>query len=92
MRETMKVVVSGVCQGKPFNTPITFTLVPPGVQNYYGNGHYMNVHLPDTSKSVDVRYAQTTDLKKLARIWLADYYGDDLKSMQITGGDSNVRY
>jgi len=85
MRETMKVIVSGACDGKPFKTPITFTLVPPGIPNYIGNGHYMNVHLPDTSKSIDVRFAQTTDLKKLARIWAADYFGSTLQSMQIVG-------
>lgn len=92
MRETIKAIVSGEHQGKSYNTLVTFTLVPPGAKNYDGNGHYMDVNIMGKSKRIDVRFSQTTDLTKLARIWALDYF-DSIKEMQIIRQEAHdVRY
>ena len=83
MRETIKAIVSGEHEGKSYNTLITFTLVPPGAKNYAGNGHYMDVSIMGELKRIDVRFAQTTDLSELARIWALYYFENNVKEMQI---------
>lgn len=80
--QKLKVLVSGTQRGRAYTTPVTFTLVPPKTRDYYGNGHYMNVDLPGSSHYVDARYSMTTDLEKLARIWIKDYFGNTVKDIK----------
>ena len=86
MKQTIKVIVKGQRRGKTFNTKITFTLIPPTGMSYAGNGHFMSVDMPGSSHYVDVRYSHTTDIKKLATIWIKDYFGKNATNAVIVGG------
>ena len=69
------MIVSGNCRGRNFADSIIFTLIPPEGHDYYGNGYYMNVEIDNAIHYVDCRYARTTDIEKLATIWIQDFYG-----------------
>ena len=81
-KTNLKLAVNGVnCQGKEFNDVVVFELVKSKNENDYGTKLYMNVTQKNSGNKhfVDVRYARTTDIKKLAKAWLDDYYGANLR-------------
>lgn len=86
----LKVLVKGFDRWtkEAFEEEIAFELVRSSNESDYGNKHYMSVHRPKWKKQnlddfVDVRYAGTLDLKKLAKSWLEQYFGENLKSWEV---------
>ena len=66
---------------KQFEEKVTFTLYPPkDGEPRYGTGYYMGVDFENGNDAyVDVRYAKTTDIKKLADQYINDYWGKNLR-------------
>lgn len=84
MEKTLKLLVKGIVKhenNKPFEEEITFKLVPTSAQPY-GNKLAMIVERPkwNETKGVDVRYARTSDINELAKMWLDDFFGDYVQS------------
>ena len=83
MNKTLKLRVSGKdCRGIDFTEEVTFRLIPPSDNDYYGNGHYMAVDMPRNHFYVDCRYAGTTDIEKLADIWVKNYFGPNAQEVR----------
>lgn len=80
---TIKRISGTDCRGKSFSEDVIFTMLPPKDDNHYGTGYYMSVDLgrPDYSPLIDVRYEGTTDVDKLADIWIENYYGKNAKEV-----------
>ena len=78
----LTLVVIGEIRGTSYKTTVKFTLIPPGKRDYYGNGYYMNVEHGDCIHYIDVRYSGTTDIDKLARLWVKDYFGNGAKEIR----------
>lgn len=78
----MFVTVEGHnCEGKAFTVKLEFILHPPKDSNHYGTGYYMSVITPSFDYYVDVRYAQTLDIEKLADAWIRDNYGKNAEKL-----------
>ena len=81
------MVVSGQRRGKRYDTPVAFRLIPPKGLNYFGNGFTMTVEVDDYSTPsihyLDVSYAGTVDLEKLARVWIKDFFGNTVTSIRV---------
>lgn len=83
MKNVLKMHVTGKdCSKRDFSIEVTFRLVPPTDKDYYGNGHYMTVDMPSNHLYVDCRYSGTTDLEKLARIWIKNYFGPNAQEVR----------
>ena len=73
------MIVAGNYRNRAFADVVNFTMIPPKGRDYQGNGYHMNVFVegnPSATHYIDVRYAQTRDVEKLARIWIKDFYGN----------------
>ena len=82
MKKSLKLRVSGNdCEGNDFTVEATFRLVPPSGNDYYGNGYYMTVDMPKNHFYVDCRYAGTTNIGKLANIWVKNYFGTNAREV-----------
>lgn len=72
-------------ESKEFTTSINFKLHPPKENEpHYGTGYYMSVNFEGHSGSseyVDVRYLGTTDIKKLANLYIEDRYGKNAEEV-----------
>ena len=68
---------------KTFDGVLEFTLIPPNEgEAHYGTGCYMDVRRKGESREyVDVRYAGTKDIKKLAKQYIEDRFGDNAKEI-----------
>ena len=82
-KTNLTLAVNGYnCIGKPFSDVVVFELVKSDNENDYGTKLYMSVTLKNSGYEdyVDVRYAGTRDINKLAKGWLDGYYGENLRS------------
>ena len=82
----LKLIISGSHKGHNYADVVTFKLIPPNSKDYAGNGHKMIVDMagnPAAIHYVDCRYSGTTDLWKLADIWIKDYYGNTVKEVRV---------
>ena len=70
---------------KAFETTAKFTLIPPDPgEQHYGTGCYMSVEYGNGNDDyVDVRYARTTDIKKLAEAFIKDHWGENLREYEF---------
>lgn len=70
-----------MAEPKPFETVLNFTLIPPEAgEAHYGTGCYMLVESNGKEQGyIDVRYAGTKDIKKLAKMYIDDHYGNNAK-------------
>ena len=79
----LKAVVSGAHRDKPYNVSTTFSLMPSKIRGVYT----LNVETKDrrvqTIHYVDVNYYKGIDLEKLARVWIADYFGNTVNDIQM---------
>jgi hypothetical protein len=82
IKTKLTLAVIGERRGTKFKANIKFTLVPPETRDYYGNGYYMNVEHDNCIHYIDVRYSGTTDIDKLARIWVRNYFGNNAKEIK----------
>ena len=85
IEKKLTIVAVGVdCDGKPWQEEMQFELVKAAAFEY-GNKLSMIVHRPKWKQDVgvDVRYAGTSDIRKLAKMWLDDYFGQNLKSYRV---------
>ena len=80
MKLTLAVI--GERRGVKFKTQVKFTLFPPDGSDYYGNGYYMDVEHDGCIHYIDVRYSGTTDIEKLARIWIKNYFGNNVEEIK----------
>ena len=73
--------------GRKFTTDLSFSLVKPERDSYYGTGYYLVVKMKYRSddgdageniQTVDVRYTGTTDIKRLSMDFIRSYYGTNL--------------
>lgn len=79
----MKATVKGTdCEGEPFTESLTFTLIPPTNNKYYGTGYYMQIKMPTQKMLIDVRYEKTKDVEILADRWIKHWYGRSAQEIQ----------
>lgn len=65
-----------------FELEAKFTLIEPDADEvYYGTGCYLKVKIEANKHWVDVRYAGTKDLAKLAQNWINSYFGSNLRGV-----------
>lgn len=65
-----------------FEHEAKFTLLEPEANEvYYGTGCYMQVAFAGNKNLVDVRYAGTKNLAKLAKQWIEGYFGSNLREV-----------
>lgn len=89
--EIIKAIVKGqyqypfMMEPKQFEETATFTLYPPkDNEPHYGTGCYMGVDFGNGNDAyVDVRYAGTKDLKKLAAQYIENYWGGNLREYKF---------
>jgi len=83
MKNTLKMQVTGKdCQKQDFSVEVTFRLIPPDSNDYYGNGYYMTVDMPNNHFYVDCRYSGTTDIGRLADTWIKNYFGPNAQEVR----------
>lgn len=81
----LTIIAEGVNhKGEPWQEEMQFELQKAAAFEY-GNKLAMIVHRPQWKQDigVDVRYAGTSDIRKLAKVWLNEYFGENLKSYRI---------
>lgn len=89
--ESIKAIVKGqyqypdMKQPEQFKMCVEFTLYPPKENEpHYGTGCYMGVDFSNWNDAyVDVRYTGTKDLKKLAEMYIKNYWGDNLREYEF---------
>ena len=82
--EKMFATVSGkTCDGEDFTEELEFKMLPPEAgSRHYGTGYYMAVDMSLSGKQLlDVRYERTTDIEKLADLFIRSWYGDNARSV-----------
>lgn len=81
-------LVTGMnCSGEPFTDKVEVELLPPAANEpHYGTGIYLRATIsgdyPANTHLVDVRYAKTSDIDKLSRMWIESYYGSNAKEIK----------
>ena len=86
MKNSITAIVHGEYQyptmpkPKQFTEKVTFTMIPPDDDVHYGTGYYMSVtgFANGYDQLIDVRYEGTTDVEKLARRFIENYWGSNL--------------
>ena len=81
--------VKGVdCSGKDFVDKVEVELLPPAANEpHYGTGIYLKATItgsyPTNTHLVDVRYAKTSDIDKLSRMFLESHYGTNIREVTL---------
>lgn len=87
MQNTVTAIIRGQYQyptmpkPKQFTEKVTFTMIPTDDDVHYGTGYYMSVTGLSSGFAllIDVRYEDTTDVEKLARRLIENYWGSNLR-------------
>lgn len=78
------IIEGTTCEGVQFKEEAKFELIPPKDDNHYGTGYYMLVNIgPNNRQYIDVRYERTTDIYKLAELFIKSYYGKNCKEYEF---------
>ena len=83
---TIKAIVSGEAEGKPFTTTITFTRIDPDESEpYYGSGEYISVKFAgraDLNRTIDNRYARDK-LEVVADRFCDYWFGENMEHKRL---------